>query len=81
MSDSTIFGTCSDCGFRYFTYAGHLIPCPLCRITALEQALTELIPLVPLLSLNSGGLVWLEDTKLKRIAAMAKAKAALERKL
>lgn len=29
-------GECSTCGFRYWEYKGHLIPCPLCALADLK---------------------------------------------
>jgi hypothetical protein len=29
-------GQCADCGFRYWEYKGHLIPCPRCELSALR---------------------------------------------
>lgn len=31
-------GTCSKCGFRYWEYQGHIIPCPRCERDALKAA-------------------------------------------
>jgi len=31
--------TCGSCGFRYWEHKGHIIPCPVCALAALQQHL------------------------------------------
>ncbi len=36
-------GTCSDCGFSYSAYRGHLEPCPRCALARMRVALEDAI--------------------------------------
>ena len=33
--------TCSQCGFQYMAYKGHILPCPVCALAALQQRVVE----------------------------------------